>query len=305
MILVVDLNPYITKHYKTADFEANMINLVEKKITNSISVGTKASMLLKEFDKYPIFMSFSGGNNGRELKSFMDKRGINHNTIEIKDETSELLLIESDSRKIYLMNQYSRITRDELDKFYSEYSRVAREAEYICILGTKYDMESERFAENLVKIGESVNTNVGIVMDNRSNVNILDANPNLAIMSKSQLELVSGEKLEYEWEVAKQAGALVKKGIEVLGVVDSNRFVLYSEKHGYRVLFKDLDEKLSLDKSMMTVGFIIGRTRKYDFEMSTKLAIACGSTTVYDDENFDSAEIKKIMNSIVVEKFNI
>ncbi|NLY20937.1 MAG: hypothetical protein GXZ08_06615 [Tissierellia bacterium] len=304
MILVVDLNPYVTKQYKTEKIEFSKINTVEEKITQPIGVGIKASLLFSEFDKYPIFMSFTGGYNGELIKDYLRKRAIRSETIDMRDDTSELMMLESKDKKVYFMTQNARLSRDELDKFYYEFSKISRESEYVCLLGSKYNMESERFAENIIRIADKENAKLAVCVDNQSPKSVMDSKPYLAILKKSQLEEIANQNLELEMQITKIAKSYIDKGVGVIGVFDSNRFLLIDDKNGYRVPLK-LTEKMVIDRSMVTAGYIIASTRDFDMPTTIKFALACGMSKVYSREHFDSAEIKKIMNEIEVERFNL
>ena len=118
MIKTLTLNPALDKTIIVKDFKLNNVNRIKEVFKDAGGKGINVSKMLHNLDEKTKAAGFLGGYAGQFIRSELDKMGLNHNFVEIDDETRTNIKMVDKKQNTFtdLNEQGGRITSDNINE---------------------------------------------------------------------------------------------------------------------------------------------------------------------------------------------
>lgn len=305
MILLVDINPYISKKYTIPNFSSKTTVITEDyncEINNNI---LNVLRIINVFDIESSILTYLGGHNGILYEDIIKNEANDYNIYSIRDKNTEIINISDNKRILSISSKLPRLTNEEISGIYSYYHKEIEKHEYIIIGQSEKNLYSEDFITNFINIAFKSGIKIGLSA-NKENINyIVKYKPYILVLDKSSLESYSNKELNFIWESNLIIKSILEEGIsKVIYFNDKNELQLFSDEKIYSIETKDIFTKGY--KDMLLSGYMSAKCRNYSDEMSISIAFACAK--ILEKNNIikrDTSIVKKLIKDIKVEKLHV
>lgn len=308
MILSMDLNPVLKRKYFLDNMELNDINIPSNLIYGPGGDGIELAYLLSGLGEDVLISGFLGGVNGGFIRKDLEDASIPHEFLQIKDETSDNIIISMGNKEeIIIGAKLPRITRDELGGFYELYNQILPSIHLNCFVGSLPINVPKEIYFDLITNGNKVDRKTLLAVKGEELYYGIEAMPYLVLMDKNELENLTKLSLDYEYEIIKAGQYILEKGVSIVVItLGSKGSIILTEDFIYRVEVPNVEvQSCKINYGYMIGGFALAIKRNYDFDMMLKIGQACGSINCFKHrEGIDMSDIKRIMGSIEITKFN-
>lgn len=306
MNLIIDVNPYLKRSYKISQFTSNN-PILSSEYENSINEDAiNFSRIFSMFDINSRIFTYLGGFIGANYENILKEENSNLSIFKIRDTSLEKIYIYDGIRELNILTKSPRITNDEISEIYSLYSKEIEDMNYVIFSNSHNSPYEEEFFMNFMNIAYRANIKTAISLNEENIKRLIQFRPTVVLVDKEALEAYSGKEVNFNWEISKIITSLVESGINK---------VLYLTKKGHlqlqdatTILTASSDEidfsQTSKDKIL--AGFLAGMNKRYDDEMSLKIALAsCKLALKKEELNRDASDIKANIKNIKIERLNV
>ncbi|RVU54823.1 PfkB family carbohydrate kinase [Anaerosphaera multitolerans] len=302
MIIYCELNPKLTRKYKSNNFRKNVENEAEESRVYASGYGIDSVVFLRNLGANPKLITFLGGDTGEEIKVRLKAISVDFDYIPIRDENTEEILIKNKSFKTTVKTKSPRITAENRDDFLVKLSKESADRNLVCVPYIDYDAWGEHTYEDILKMCKRRGIDVALNIKDFDEVE--GTKPYIAIVEKEELSRFTNTMIKTQFDVVRASKQVLKNGVDNLIVVSENG-VIVGNKDGFQKVdfekYKPNVKKINSDLMLAGIGF--GFERSYDFETTIKLATAASIV-----ENFvkfrvvSMADIKRLMTGIEIKK---
>lgn len=307
MILVISLDPCVDRWYYINDFKVNRSFRAEDFRYTPGGKGISVAKVINEFNEPVMVTGFIGGEGGRLVENGLDDIGITHKFIHINDETQNTIRIIGDNGSLTeIIEETPSISADEVIRFYELFKELVKGSDVICACGDVPKGIPSEIYRDLILIAKEYNKKVFLDTSGEALKLGIKAVPYFVKPNKEELEYYLGCSIESHLELIQAGKYLSDDGIQIVVIsLGEDGAYVFNEGYIYRIMVPKVDVINSIGSgASMVGGFIAGVARNYDFEFTLKLAAACGTANAIETEPgmINMANMKKIMNDVVITK---
>lgn len=231
MILTVTLNPAVDKTCRINKFIPGQVNRLEG--INSIAggKGVNVAKVLRQFG-YPVkALGFAGGYTGSMIEAVLKGMGAECCFTHIVQDTRvNTNILADDGQVTELLEPGPVISESELQQFMEEYGRQLREGDLVVLSGSiPMGVPTDIYA-TLTFMAKEKNCKVFLDTSSEALEKGVAALPDLIKPNKKELEYLVGRRLDEKEEVIREAGKLVKTGIQKVIISLGEEGLLYVDE---------------------------------------------------------------------------
>ena len=219
-ITTLTLNPALdlTLRVSKLNFDdSNRVNAVRK---DPGGKGINVSRVLHELDREVTTLTFLGGNTGREFRQLMKRQGLNLETVNLRSETRENIIITEteNNAQTRLHQRGARVRPAELEKMRELIGKHAKNTDFMVIGGTLPPGVPEDFYQKLILHLREVGVKCILDADGECYQLGVAACPFMIKPNHFELARLVGQKIENRRDLKDAANVLLDRGIEVVVV---------------------------------------------------------------------------------------
>lgn len=307
MILICDLGLSLKKYFLFSERINDKTDFVsDESLTMPLGEGYNLARVLLSFSEAHSLLGFSGASVGGDIQISLSHSLINLNLIPIKEKSSEQIVLDFDNKKIRIKDKQPKISREELQNFYSEYKEGLNTNELICLVGEyPSNIPSEMIFE-MVDLSNKWGRKLFLAVKDEGFINAIEAVPYTLLINKNTLEDITNLSLNFENEIIKSCRHLLDKGIRHI-IIDNNEngIIVLNDQYGYKLSVPLNYKDIKISYGAILGGFSLSMSRNYDMDTLCKLSYACGLVNFEDlNRDLEGTDIKALMKVIESSRFN-
>lgn len=307
MALILNLNSSIDRWYEVDNFKIyGSYKTRDFKVTPG-GKGINVARVIREFHESVMVTGFIGGEGGKFIEKTLDKMGISHRFIHIKEETRNVIrILGLNGRYTEIKEEGNSISIDDVISFYELYKELILEHDIICACGHLGSGLPQDIYRDLIILAKEYGRKVFLDTSGDALKLGVEALPFFIKPNKFELEEYLGCSIESERDIIQAGKYLSEDGIKIviISLGDEGSIAFYNG-YIYRIRVPKVKTINPIGAGdAMVGGFISALLREYDFEFALKMAAACGTASVMEVEpgKFDMSNMKRIMNDIIITK---
>jgi len=306
-ILTVTLNPAVDTRYEIDSLKLNEVNRVINKIESPGGKGLNVSNVLKKLGASLIATGFIGGTKGDFIKDKLDKKEIQHDFQEVKNETRTCLaIIDKDKKITEILENGAPVLSNEKEEFLKRYKILLEKVKIVDISGSMPKGLENNFYRTLIETASKVGKKVILDTSGEALKEGIKGNPYLIKPNVDEMEYLLNKKIENIDEVIDCANEIIKNGVEnVMVTLGGEGGLLINKNYIYKAKIPKVKVENTVGSGDSSVaGFIFGLSKKLNFEEIFKNALACGTSNAMlkNTGDIDLETVSKLIEKIKIEK---
>ena len=300
MIYTITFNPALDYISKVDNFEIGKINRTKEEKVLPGGKGLNVSTVLKNLGFQSTALGFIAGFTGKELKTEIEKYGIQTDFIEVKEGITRINVKISSDVETALNGNGPIITEEDIEKLLEQISRFNNEDIVILAGNIPKGIKNNIYEIICSKLEKN---GVTFVVDSTKEllINVLKYKPFLIKPNKEELEETFKEKIETNEDIVKHAeklqdmgarNVLISLGGDGAILITDTKEVYYSKAPKGKVL-----NTVGSGDSMVA-GFIAGYQKNRDYNEAFKMGIAAGSASAFSMNLATLPEVKSLLKEI-------
>jgi len=300
MIYTITFNPALDYISKVDNFEIGKINRTKEEKVLPGGKGLNVSTVLKNLGFQSTALGFIAGFTGKELKTEIEKYGIQTDFIEVKEGITRINVKISSDVETALNGNGPIITEEDIEKLLEQISRFNNEDIVILAGNIPKGIKNNIYEIICSKLEKN---GVTFVVDSTKEllINVLKYKPFLIKPNKEELEETFKEKIETNEDIVKHAeklqdmgarNVLISLGGDGAILITETKEVYYSKAPKGKVL-----NTVGSGDSMVA-GFIAGYQKNRDYNEAFKMGIAAGSASAFSMNLATLPEVKSLLKEI-------
>ena len=300
MIYTITFNPALDYISKVDNFEIGKINRTKEEKVLPGGKGLNVSTVLKNLGFQSTALGFIAGFTGKELKTEIEKYGIQTDFIEVKEGITRINVKISSDVETALNGNGPIITEEDIEKLLEQISKFNNEDIVILAGNIPKGIKNNIYEIICSKLEKN---GVTIVVDSTKEllINVLKYKPFLIKPNKEELEETFKEKIETNEDIVKHAeklqdmgarNVLISLGGDGAILITETKEVYYSKAPKGKVL-----NTVGSGDSMVA-GFIAGYQKNRDYNEAFKMGIAAGSASAFSMNLATLPEVKSLLKEI-------
>lgn len=300
MIYTITFNPALDYISKVDNFEIGKINRTKEEKILPGGKGLNVSTVLKNLGFQSTALGFIAGFTGKELKTEIEKYGIQTDFIEVKKGITRINVKISSDVETALNGNGPIITEEDIEKLLEQISKFNNEDIVILAGNIPKGIKNNIYEIICSKLEKN---GVTFVVDSTKEllINVLKYKPFLIKPNKEELEETFKEKIETNEDIIKYAeklqdmgarNVLISLGGDGAILVTETKEVYYSKAPKGKVL-----NTVGSGDSMVA-GFIAGYQKNRDYNEAFKMGIAAGSASAFSMNLATLPEVESLLKEI-------
>ena len=300
MIYTITFNPALDYISKVDNFEIGKINRTKEEKILPGGKGLNVSTVLKNLGFQSTALGFIAGFTGKELKTEIEKYGIQTDFIEVKEGITRINVKISSDVETALNGNGPIITEADIEKLLEQISKFNNEDIVILAGNIPKGIKNNIYEIICSKLEKN---GVTFVVDSTKEllINVLKYKPFLIKPNKEDLEETFKEKIETNEDIVKHAeklqdmgarNVLISLGGDGAILITETKEVYYSKAPKGKVL-----NTVGSGDSMVA-GFIAGYQKNRDYNEAFKMGIAAGSASAFSMNLATLPEVESLLKEI-------
>lgn len=300
MIYTITFNPALDYISKVDNFEIGKINRTKEEKILPGGKGLNVSTVLKNLGFQSTALGFIAGFTGKELKTEIEKYGIQTDFIEVKEGITRINVKISSNVETALNGNGPIITEEDIEKLLEQISGFNNEDIVILAGNIPKGIKNNIYEIICSKLEKN---GVTFVVDSTKEllINVLKYKPFLIKPNKEELEETFKEKIETNEDIVKHAeklqdmgarNVLISLGGDGAILITETKEVYYSKAPKGKVL-----NTVGSGDSMVA-GFIAGYQKNRDYNEAFKMGIAAGSASAFSMNLATLPEVESLLKEI-------
>ena len=300
MIYTITFNPALDYISKVDNFEIGKINRTKEEKVLPGGKGLNVSTVLKNLGFQSTALGFIAGFTGKELKTEIEKYGIQTDFIEVKEGITRINVKISSDVETALNGNGPIITEEDIEKLLEQISKFNNEDIVILAGNIPKGIKNNIYEIICSKLEKN---GVTFVVDSTKEllINVLKYKPFLIKPNKEELEETFKEKIETNEDIVKYAeklqdmgarNVLISLGGDGAILITETKEVYYSKAPKGKVL-----NTVGSGDSMVA-GFIAGYQKNRDYNEAFKMGIAAGSASAFSMNLATLPEVESLLKEI-------
>ena len=300
MIYTITFNPALDYISKVDNFEIGKINRTKEEKILPGGKGLNVSTVLKNLGFQSTALGFIAGFTGKELKTEIEKYGIQTDFIEVKEGITRINVKISSDVETALNGNGPIITEADIEKLLEQISKFNNEDIVILAGNIPKGIKNNIYEIICSKLEKN---GVTFVVDSTKEllINVLKYKPFLIKPNKEELEETFKEKIETKEEIIVHAKKLQLIGAQnvLISLGGEGAILLTTEgKEFYSKAPKGKVINTVGAGDSMVAGFIAGYVKSGDFEQAFKMGIATGSASSFSMNLATAEEVANLLKEI-------
>ena len=300
MIYTITFNPALDYISKVDNFEIGKINRTKEEKILPGGKGLNVSTVLKNLGFQSTALGFIAVFTGKELKTEIEKYGIQTDFIEVKEGITRINVKISSDVETALNGNGPIITEADIEKLLEQISKFNNEDIVILAGNIPKGIKNNIYEIICSKLEKN---GVTFVVDSTKEllINVLKYKPFLIKPNKEELEETFKEKIETNEDIVKHAeklqdmgarNVLISLGGDGAILITETKEVYYSKAPKGKVL-----NTVGSGDSMVA-GFIAGYQKNRDYNEAFKMGIAAGSAGAFSMNLATLPEVESLLKEI-------
>lgn len=306
MILVVNMNVSLDKHYEMKTFVSDTVMRAESVDNTPGGKGIHVANVLQALGEDCLVTGMLGGKTGEFIEEKMGERKLAYDFQQISGETrSCLAFTTADGGQTEVLEPGPEVSTQEYLQFIEKYTKLVQQAALVVCSGSVPRNIPDRVYEVLIQIADRYGCKV--LLDTSGNLLRagLRARPFFIKPNRDELEALCGHKLNSLEAVVNEIKKLLAQNISLVAVsLGAEGSLLGCEGNIYRIKVPKIEVKNPVGSGdSFIAGMAIGILHQMNLEESVRLAAACGSANALEKESgFVRKDIvEKLLSKIEVE----
>lgn len=306
-ILTVTLNPAVDTRYQIDKLEINRINRIDEKIETPGGKGLNVSNVLNKLGGDIVATGILGGSRGTFIRTKLDERGIDHDFLEVSQETRTCMaIIDEDKNITEILESGKKISQCEIDKFLKKYETLLDSVDIVDISGSLPPGIPANFYRILIEKAGSLGKKVILDTSGEPLKEGIKGNPYLIKPNIDEMEYLLGKKIENLDEIIEYAKQIINNGVSnVMVTLGGDGGLLINERSIYRGNTPNIKVENTVGSGDSSIaGFIYGLSKNLSSKECFKYALACGTSNAMLKNTGDIIieDVKKLLTKIKVTK---
>lgn len=310
MIVTVTMNPSIDISYSLDRLNINTVNRTNQVTKTAGGKGLNVARVIHDLQGDVLATGMLGGIHGAFITSELEKAGIKHDFVTIKDETRNSIAVLHEGNQTEILESGPTVSEDERAKFLDKFRALLDLAEIITISGSLPKRLPHDFYQQLVQAAQA--HGVKILLDT-SGVSLekVVSSQNKPYMIKPNLEELENllEKtflLEYLEDIQLALTEPLFKGIEwVIVSLGKEGAIAKHRDMFYRVTIPEINVLNPVGSGYATIaGFAYAMTKKLNPYEILKMCMATGMANAREriTGHVDLANVRNYFSKVEVKK---
>lgn len=308
MIITVTLNPAMDKTLIIEDFKLGTVNRTSDIRYDIGGKGVNVSKVLKNFGIDSLAIGFLGGTWKASFEHELDKRGINHQFIDIKASTRTNTKVVDTKNNTYTdINEAGpEISKSELDEFIALYTDRCSEGDIVVLSGGIPSSLPKDIYGTLISIAKSKGALTILDAEGELLANGLKEKPFAIKPNNHELSLLFNEELDNVEKIIKSCDKIRQQGIDNILVSMGSEGAVYitKEKTFFAKGIKVPVRSTVGAGDSMVAALVYSIVNKLDAKNTLIFAQGCGAATV-TLEGTEACKLEQVEGMIVKVKENI
>lgn len=288
MILVVNLNVSLDKHYDMDTFKVNTVMRAKSVENRAGGKGIHVANVLQILDEEYLLTGMIGGKIGEYIEEQLIEQKHCFDFLPIEGETrSCLAFTSSDGMQTEVLEPGPIVKDEEYQAFLEKYSTLIEKATLVVCSGSVPRNVPKDVYATLIKIARKHDCKV--LLDTSGELLKIGINeqPYFIKPNLEELESFCGYKLEKQEDIIKEIKNFLQKGISIVAVSLGAK--------GSLVGYKDKIYEVKIPKvkavnpvgsgDSFVAGIAVGLQMNLSIEETLKLASACGTANAMEQES--------------------
>lgn len=305
MNLIVDINPYLIKNYEISHFTTDIDVRAEHSYEDINEGAINAFRILNMFDVKNRIFTFLGGSTGSDYLNILKSEVVDYSIYKLRDKTVEKLQIHDELRYLNVFTKIPRITNEEFDDIYSEFSQEIQHKNFVILTDSGEVPYEEEVYGNFINMAYKAGVQIGVSANVHNIRKIVETKPYLLVLDKEALEAYADNQVNFNWEINKICKGLLDSGVgKIIYYNHKGNLQLFTEDYVYSTSGENSDFNSDF-KDRILAGYVAAMNRNYEEEMRLSIALAVtGIELKRETLKRDTSQIKTKMRTIEVEKTN-
>lgn len=286
MILTITINPLLERRLFYEKIFLGKDNRSFKEEFTSGGKGINVSRQLNYLGLKNSAFTFLGGNNGKILRSILNKENIEHSLVSTKSETRSATLIieQSENRITTFFGVNSLITKEESDEFKNKLEKMIQNSSIVVFAGSSPCKETNGIFPYGIELANK-HDKISILDTYGEHLKMcIDASPTVVHNNINEIESSLGIIIKSEADKIKFLDYLYSKRIKMAFLTDGSN-PAYSSKYDFHYKItppsvKTIDTTGSGDA--FVAGIVYGLENSLVYDEIIKIATALGAANAAD-----------------------
>lgn len=302
MIYSVTLNPSIDFVVRVHDFQEGETNRAFADEFYAGGKGIMVSKLFKNIGTSCVNLGFLGGFTGKFIEDNLDKLNIEHDFIEVKENTRINVKLKS-KKETEINCKGPSISKEAIEKFLEKIKNIKSDDFVILSGSVPADLGSD-FYMSIIEILNKNCVNFTLDSSGEAFAKSLEYKPFLIKPNRDEISEYAGKKLNTNVEIiefvrenllAKTHHIIVSMGGDGALYIAKD-YVLFA-----KALKGTLVNSVGAGDSVVA-GFIDSMLKGKTVEEAFKFAIACGTATAFSEDIGKLDFIEELKNKLIIER---
>lgn len=307
MILVVNLNVSLDKHYEMEKFVPGTVMRASQVDNAPGGKGIHVANVLQAFDEEYLVTGMIGGKTGEFIEAELQKRNMSYDFQRIEGETRSCLAFTTrDGMQTEVLEAGPAVSPEEYAGFIEKYTRLIqqRASLLICSGSVPLGVPDTVYAE-LIWMAKEHGCRTFLDASGDSLRRGLLAEPCFIKPNKEEFEAICHKRMDSLQDVSREIKRFLRKGISLVAVsLGKNGALLGYGGEIYRVRIPHVETRNPVGSGdAFVAGMAIGLQRKLVPQEAVRLAAACGTANAMEKESgFVKREVvDKLLPQIAIE----
>ena len=283
-IITITLNPSIDKTLYLDTLDVNQLNRVKMTVEHVAGKGINVSNNLHMWHVESIALGFVGGIQGKQIKDYLTQQKIQHDFVEVKENTRVNLKIKTSDNMLTEINEPGpTIEKEHIDALFNKLKKHVASDCIVVLSGSAPPSLNPSIYKDIVEYAKSMNAYVILDVDKQALHQGLSANPNMIKPNEKEVQdfVNSSQPLTMD-QLIDQAKKWIAEGLETIIISMGSKGALFVANHQViyaKGLSVSVESPIGAGDSMVA-AMVYAKCKNMSFKQSCTFAMAASAATV-------------------------
>ena len=287
MIKTLTLNPALDKTIIVEDFNLNNVNRIKEVFKDAGGKGINVSKMLNNLDEKTKAAGFLGGYTGQFIRSELDKMGLNHDFVEIDDETRTNIKMVDRKQNTFtdLNEQGGQVTANNLKELKQNIFADLKPNDILTLSGSIPPGVSNNIYAELIKTAKSKDIKTILDAEGELFKKGVEAGPTIIKPNDHELSLYYNQVFTSLNEMIKAAQNFFDFDIEMVMLSLGEKGAIFlNRENTIKIEPLSIDVKSTVGAGdAMVAGLALGLAKNLPVAEMVKLAAAASSASLINN----------------------
>ncbi len=307
LILTVTLNPAVDKLYILDNLTPNAVNRVRESYTYSGGKGLNVARVAALADEEVVCVGFVGGVTGKMLETLATHPKLTSRFTHVEAQTRLCVNVRDNmGRLTEFLEPGAPITREDLERFVSDYRAQLPEASIVVLSGSLPEGVPSDFYAHLVYLAKDAGKRVIVDTSGEALAQAVMAVPTMIKPNIAEIHSLLQVDENSRQQIIEGAKSLYRRGIEIVVCsMGKDGAVVVCEGGVYHGITTEVPAINTVGcGDSMVAGFAIGMMRGYMIEDTIKYALAVSTANALTKESgsFRAKDVSWLLTKVDVKR---